>query len=133
VGASVDNDPDFTDAFCGFLQRCVSNVDAAEILLTLFKHPDRAWSAADLCAQLAPVASLSEAEAQRYVDVFETCGLVGADAARRGRYRSAQSHDTHVATLARLYVERPVTLFRVIYALRDTKINTFADAFKLRR
>jgi len=26
-----------------------------------------------------------------------------------------------------------VTLFRVIYALRDSKINTFADAFKLRR
>jgi hypothetical protein len=26
-----------------------------------------------------------------------------------------------------------VTLIRVIYALRDTKIQTFADAFKLRR
>jgi hypothetical protein len=38
-----------------------------------------------------------------------------------------------VATLARLYIERPVTLFRVIYALRDMKISTFADAFKLWR
>lgn len=29
--------------------------------------------------------------------------------------------------------ERPVTLFRVIYALRDLKIKSFADAFKLKR
>jgi len=37
-----------------------------------------------------------------------------------------------VRTLARAYQERPVTLIRVIYALRDTKIQSFADAFKLR-
>ena len=41
--------------------------------------------------------------------------------------------DAHVRTLAQAYKERPVTLIRVIYALRDTKIQTFADAFKLRR
>jgi hypothetical protein len=35
--------------------------------------------------------------------------------------------------LAQAYKERPVTLFRVIYALRDLKIQSFADAFKLRR
>jgi hypothetical protein len=37
-----------------------------------------------------------------------------------------------LTTLSRLYMERPVTLFRVIYALRDSAIHTFADAFKLR-
>jgi hypothetical protein len=40
--------------------------------------------------------------------------------------------DAHVAVLARLYVERPVTPFRAIYALRDLKIDTLADALKLR-
>jgi hypothetical protein len=35
--------------------------------------------------------------------------------------------------LALAYKERPVTLFRVIYALRDLKIQSFADAFKLKR
>jgi len=39
----------------------------------------------------------------------------------------------HVATLDRLYRERPVTLIRVIYGLRDSKIRSFADAFRLRR
>jgi hypothetical protein len=38
-----------------------------------------------------------------------------------------------VATLAQAYEERPVTLIRLIYALRDRKIRSFADAFKLRK
>ena len=133
VVPSPDNDPDFPDEFCSFLQRCVSNVDAAELLLLVFKNPEAYWEPRDLSAQLAPAASLSEADVQRYLDVFQQCALIGRDAERRVQYRSAPEHDGHIATLARLYVERPVTLFRMIYALRDTKISTFADAFKLRR
>jgi hypothetical protein len=38
-----------------------------------------------------------------------------------------------VAMLAKAYEERPVTLFRIIYALRDANIRSFADAFKLRK
>jgi hypothetical protein len=133
VGASTDNDPDFTDDFCGFLQRCVANVDAAELLLALFKSPGRTWRPHELSAQLAPIATLSEADVQRHLAVLEANELVTRDADQRIRYRPASEHDVHLATLSRLYVERPVTLFRVIYALRDLKINTFADAFKLRR
>lgn len=130
---SADNDPDFTDEFCGFLQRCVSSVDAAELLLLLHREPDRRWEASELAAGLAPGASLTESDVQRYVDAFLQCSVVKRDEERRVQYLSASAHDEHVALLARLYVERPVTLFRLIYALRDTKINTFAEAFKLRR
>jgi hypothetical protein len=133
VVSSTDIDPDFSDDFCRFLQRCVSNVDAAELLLALFKEPQRSWQIRDLSAQLAPSASLSEADVQRYLDVFQGCALVVRDAEQRAQYRSAAAHDAHVAMLERLYLERPVTLFRVIYALRDAAIHTFADAFKLRR
>lgn len=133
VASSGDNDPDFTDEFCGFLQRCVANVDAAELLLLLHQEPDRWWEARELSAQLAPGATLSEADVQRYADAFQQCAVVVRDAERRIQYRRAPAHDEHLERLARLYVERPVTLFRIIYALRDTKINTFAEAFKLRR
>jgi len=129
---STDNDPDFTDDFCSFLQRCVAGVDAAELLLALAKNPDRSWSVADFQAELAAETTLSEADALRCLDAFLHAGVVTRLADRRVRYRPSPSHDTHVAVLARLYVERPVTLFRVIYALRDAKIKTFADAFKLR-
>jgi len=133
VGASTDNDPDFTDDFCAFLQRSVANVDAAELLLVLFKDPQRAWQPRELAAQLAPSASLSEAEVQRLLDVFQSCSLVARDGQQGVHFRLSPAHDSHLETLARVYVERPVTLFRVIYGLRDMKINTFADAFKLRR
>jgi len=50
------------------------------------------------------------------------------------RYRPATAQlDAHVRTLAKAYEERPVTLIRIIYALRDGKIRSFADAFKLRK
>ena len=129
---STDNDPDFTDDFCNFLQRCVANVDAAEVLLLLAKDSQRSWDAAELRSHLAMETSMTDAEIQRCVDALQQCAIVSRDADRRFRYKASPAHDAHVATLGRLYVARPVTLFRVIYALRDTKIRTFADAFKLR-
>ena len=132
MAPSTDNDPDFTDEFCGFLQRCVANVDAAEVLLTLAGGSARSWEVDELRAKLAPSTIVSDADAQRCVDALQQCGVVGRDGDERVRYRPSPAHDAHVATLSRLYLERPVTLFRVIYALRDSKIRTFADAFKLR-
>jgi hypothetical protein len=48
-------------------------------------------------------------------------------------YRASEQVDAHVRTLTQAYKERPVTLFRVIYALRDTKVQSFADAFRVRK
>ena len=39
----------------------------------------------------------------------------------------------HLRTLDQADAERPVTLIRLIYALRDRKIRSFADAFRLRK
>jgi len=132
VAPSTDSDPDFTDEFCGFLQRCVANVDAAEVLLLLAKDPARSWEINALRAELAPSTIVSKSDVQRCVDILQQCEVVERDADKRARYRPSPAHDAHVATLSRLYLERPVTLFRVIYALRDSKLRTFADAFKLR-
>ena len=44
-----------------------------------------------------------------------------------------EAGQAHLRTLAKAYEERPVTLFRIIYALRDSKIRSFADAFKVRK
>jgi signal transduction histidine kinase/ActR/RegA family two-component response regulator len=114
VVSRADSDSDFSDDFCRFLQKCVANVDAAELLLALFNERLRWWQPRELAARLAPGASLSEADVQRYLDVFQRCSLVVRDA-EQAQYRPAVSHDPHVALLARLYVERPVTLFRVIH------------------
>jgi hypothetical protein len=77
---------------------------------------------------------LSESEAQRHLDQLQAARLIAVGPDGRRQYRPAdEALAGHARMLAQAYKERPVTLFRVIYALRDSKIQSFADAFKLRR
>lgn len=127
-------DAAFSDEFCQFLRATVPTVDAAELLLLLHREPERWWSAEETAAALAPGVSLPEAGATQYFGVFQSAALVAVGPDKRVQYRPADSAlEAHVRLLARAYAERPVTLIRVIYALRDNKIQSFADAFRLRR
>ena len=128
-----DDQADFNDAFCAFLQSCVTSVDAAELLLVLWRKPTAVWSLKDLAAQIDPIGSLSEAEATPYVETFQALGLISRVGDGRVHYQASADVDLHMQTLARLYLERPATLFRVVYALRDTKVKTLADAFRIWR
>ena len=116
----------FSDEFCRFLQGCVPSVDAAELLLALARDPQRWWHPGEL--------GVFEVDARRYLEQLRATGLAASDANGRHQYRPADAAlRAHVEMLALAYKERPVTLFRVIYALRDLKIQSFADAFKLKR
>ena len=125
------DEQDFTDDFCGFLQASVATVDAAELLLLLEEGRAADWSVRELTAKLSPQGIVAEAEIAKYLDALESRGLLDRGNDGRVRYRPSPANDPYVATLRRLYVERPVTLFRVIYALRDSKIKTLADAFRI--
>jgi hypothetical protein len=127
-------DADFSDDFCRFLQTTVPAVDAAEVLLLLRRTPERAWSVSELTASLRPNVPIPDADAAKYVEIFQARGIVGTARDLRVQYSPA-SDDLRMLgdMLALAYKERPVTLIRMIYALRDTRIQTFADAFKLRR
>jgi hypothetical protein len=109
-------DAEFSDEFCSFLQKSVPTVDAAELLVLLARQPEVDWTAQVLIERKPPGVNVSAADAEQALEVF-------ADPERR----------MHLATLAKAYNERPVTLFRMIYALRDAKIHSFADAFRLRK
>ena len=126
-------DAQFSDDFCRFLQTTLPSVDAAELLLLLARDPARWWSAADIVVGLKP-ASVTEADVTRTLDTFLARGLIAQGADKRVQFHPASDElDGYVRTLAQAYSERPVTLIRVIYALRDSKIRSFADAFKLRK
>jgi hypothetical protein len=103
-------------------------------LLALAEDPGRWWLPGELAARLRPTTALSDVDTLRYLEQFQAAGLLAAGADGRRQYRPAdEALAAHVRMLAQAYKERPVTLFRVIYALRDLKIQSFADAFKLRR
>lgn len=130
----VLDDSAFSDAFCRFVQTSVPTVEAAELLLALAEEPGRGWLPAELAAKLRATGTLSDTDVQRYLDQFQAAGLVAPGVDGQRQYRPAdEALAAHVRMLAHAYRERPVTLFRVIYALRDLKIRSFADAFKLRR
>jgi hypothetical protein len=121
-------DVQFTEAFFKFLQSNIASVDAAEVLLLLYRNAERNWSAAEVLSRLGPV--LSEAEVGRILEDFRTKGLLSEGY----RYVPGDTEAAaHVNTLALAYDERPVTLFRLIYALRQTGLQALADAFRLRR
>src|SRR5215208_3222495 len=111
-------DADFSDEFCRFLQSCVPTVKAAELLLQL---------AADPAAELRP----RDAVEAKILQSFHAGGLAMVSVDQAYQYRPANATlQSHVQTLAKAYEERPVTLIRIIYALRDGKIRSFADAFR---
>jgi hypothetical protein len=131
---AATDDSDFTDEFCDFLQRCVVNVDAAELVLLLTRPGATARSAEELAGELARTSSsITSGDVHRLLDRLVGSGIAERHPGHRFALRSQLTDREHLATLGRLYVERPVTLFRVIYALRDSKIKTFSDAFQLWR
>ena len=127
----ASEEADFTDEFCRFLQEIVPSVDAAELLLLLAREPARAYSVGEAVAALG--AGYAEAEAAHNLETFRARGLVSLHVDGRALYRPATpALAEYGRTLEKVYRERPVTLIRVIYGLRDSKIRSFADAFKLR-
>jgi hypothetical protein len=127
-------DADFSDAFCRFIHANLPTVDAAELLLVVFRHPEVAWRPAQAVERLPAGVNLSEADAAKHLQTFRSNGLAAAGPEQTFSYRPATEElNAHVKTLAKAYEERPVTLIRLIYALRDSKIRSFAEAFRLRK
>jgi hypothetical protein len=127
-------DADFSDEFCRFLRAAVPTVDAAELLLLLSRERERWWAVQEAAGALAPGVTLSETDVARYFGVFQASALLAVGPDKRVQYRPGSAAlDAHVRRLEQAYRERPVTLIRVIYALRDSSIQSFADAFRLRR
>jgi hypothetical protein len=128
-------DAAFSDEFCRFLRVAVPSVDAAELLLLFARERERWWSASEAREALLPSgASLGEADLARCLATLQATALIAVGPDKRVQYRPGFSTlEAHVRTLEQAYRERPVTLIRVIYALRDSSIQSFADAFRLKR
>jgi hypothetical protein len=127
----AEEDLDFSDEFCRFLQSTIPAVEAAELLFVYVHQPERAWTLPEALRALGP--GITEAQAGRYLEAMQGLLLAPGEGGAL-RYQPATVElDDFARRLERLYRERPVTLIRVIYGLRDSGIRSFADAFRLRR
>lgn len=124
----------FTAGFCDFIRACVPSFEAAAVLVCLAREPQRALGAAAIVDRLRASVSITTAEVERSLELFEGRSLVIRNPEKSAQFRpGSYLHETNVRILAQAYEENPVTLVRLIYALRDDKIRSFADAFRLRR
>jgi hypothetical protein len=127
------SDPDFPDDLCNFMQRCTPSVEAVELLLLLARGPGQTRTAAELAHALRPTV-VSESAVRDYLNGFVACGLVEKRPGGACAYSQPAADTASLVTaLEKAYNERPVSLVRLIYALKDEKIRSFADAFKLRK
>ena len=123
-------DPDIPQSARELIQRHLPTMDHVEILMLL--RNERAQS---LPAQR--VATLIRKPEEMTATCLEA--LVAAGLAAQlsdGGYRYAPRDDAvddAAESLMRLYNERPVTLVKLLYERPPTAVNTFADAFKLRK
>lgn len=126
-------DPDFPESLSAFIQDCLPTLEAAELLLFLFHHPEKQWNPLEIVHEIRPT-FITDLMARRYLSVFNTQGLVARKGNGRFAYGPTSAElEAVVRELAKAYKERPVTLIRAIYSLRENKIQSFADAFKIKK
>ena len=125
-------DPHFSEELCGFIQAHLPSIEAMEILLFLQREASRAWRIEEV-AQAMATNGVSRPIAAKQIEAFQGAGLVTlADGGYR--YQPASAHVAGlVEALAMAHKERPVSLIRLIYYLRGHKIQSFADAFRMKK
>lgn len=127
------NDPDFPEDLRVFIRENIPDVDAAELLLLLARNRGRHYDVAAIIREIRPTA-ITESAVRRHLALFKERGLLVQMNDESYQYHPVVAHlEPLVEALTRVYNARPVTMVRMIYALKDEKIRSFADAFKLKQ
>ncbi|WP_428303936.1 hypothetical protein [Lacipirellula sp.] len=114
-----------------FLAHQIESVAQLETLLLLRRDSHRLWNAQELAQGLY----LSENMCQAMLDDLERRKfLVRASDSNSVRYECADlKADSMIALLEDLYRERRVAVISEIHSTPISKVQTFADAFRLRK
>lgn len=121
---------DLPRALIRLLRTCVPTYPAAEFLLFIAAHADHARTPEEFVHAMRP-AVIALPAVSEYLTLFKTRGVVTEN---QGRYiygPNSAEIDQGIKELARAYNERPVTLIAAIVHISDSKIESFADSFRL--
>jgi hypothetical protein len=115
-----------------FVARHIGSVEQLELLLLLYRHNQREWSAEEAAKELY----VDPSSAASRLAGFDRDGLV---ASRKDgeilRYRCSPRGDVDriVRLVAQTYKERRVSMINLIFSNPLDHIRSFSDAFRLRR
>jgi hypothetical protein len=114
------------------LARYIRSVEQLEVLLLLHGEPHRSWSAADVYS----VVRSSEPSIASRLEAFVKDGFLAREEGMPSRYRYApQSTDLRSAVdaTAAAYKTWRIRVLEAIFAPPGDPVQSFADAFKLRK
>jgi DNA-binding MarR family transcriptional regulator len=123
---------DFPAEIEQFIGQHIESLAQLEMLLLLRQGSARSWSSFDLARQLYVTPDVCTG----IIADLERRGFVLRDAADNNliRYRSGGAEfDQLIDQLAALYQQRRVAVITLIYSKPVKKVQTFADAFRIRR
>lgn len=105
---------------------------ALELLLLIRTQPKREWSADELARELRAASEWSEHECTHLAERKLIATIGGTPT--KFRYGPAQPElEEAVNWLATAYPERRFSIIQVIFSAPSEPIQSFADAFKLRK
>ena len=119
---------DFSDEVTAFLTSCIDSVEQVEILLLLRATSERSWTIDELSQHFRS----SPYSIKLRLASLEANHLVSSDHVRV-RYSAQPKDDVLVQRLANLYGERRPAVIERIFGRRSDPIQSFANAFRLRR
>lgn len=117
------------DGVRDFILRHVDSVGHLEALLLLWRAQDRKWDVLSVAQQLY----IREPAAAEILERLHSLNLILAE---RGHYYfSSEAADlcSEIANLADAYARNLIEVTRLIHSRPATRIQEFADAFKLRK
>jgi hypothetical protein len=113
-----------------FLRAVIRSVWALELLLLLRKQRDRAWTVDALTRELRA----SDTAIRQALPNFRIAGLIQDEADETIRYTPATTQlDALVQEVASEYANRPFAILNEILAPRETNVEQFARAFRIRK
>lgn len=113
-----------------FVERTFRSVWPFELLLLLTRSPQQTWQGEALVHELRASMSLVDGGLR----TLEKVGLVSVDEQRMYRFQPASAELEELAhALIDLYHRKPHAVMRAVFSAPADRIQTFADAFRLRK
>lgn len=115
-----------------FLKGNIQSIAQLELLLLLYRDRDNSWTVADAAKNQYTAVTMTETA----LESLRGSGLVKIinDGETRYQYAPASANlDQLVGELAQLYTERRVTVVNAIYSSPLDTLQSFADAFRIRK
>jgi hypothetical protein len=115
-----------------FIVQSIDSIAQLEALLLLRSDSAQSWSAASIAHRLY----ISEAETRALLDVLTARGLLRIIAGKPGLYQyetDLPENDAMIGQVAELYARYLVPVTRLIHSKPQTRIQQFADAFRVRK